>query len=61
VLDDQPGPARDIVVANAAAALWVVGRDNSTRRCAQIAHAAIQSGAAKGLLARLVERTSRAS
>ncbi|OHB80589.1 MAG: anthranilate phosphoribosyltransferase [Planctomycetes bacterium RBG_16_64_12] len=59
ILDDRPGPPRDIVVLNAAAALWTVGRDDSPAACARLAHEAIQSGAAKGLLARLVERTNQ--
>ena len=36
VLEGQCGPARDIVVANAAAALWLVRRDDQPRRCAQL-------------------------
>ena len=57
ILDGRPGPPRDIVVANAAAALWTVGRHDSPAGCAQLAAEAIQSGAAKDLLARLVKRT----
>ena len=58
VLEGQCGPARDIVVANAAAVLWLVRRDDQPRRCAQLASEAIDSGAARDLLARLVEKTS---
>lgn len=58
LLDDRPGPPRDVVVANAAAALWTVGRHDSPAACAQLAAEAIGSGAAKDLLARLVERTN---
>jgi len=58
LLDDRPGPPRDIVVANAAAALWTVGRHDSPAACAQLAAEAIRTGAAKDLLARLVERTN---
>ncbi len=57
VLDGQTGPARDIVVANAAAALWTAGRDPSLEQCAKQAAAAIDDGAARDLLARLAERT----
>ena len=59
VLAGQPGPARDIVVANAAAALWTAGRHDTLAACARQASDAIQSAAAAGLLARLVERTQR--
>ncbi len=59
VLAGQPGPARDIVVANAAAALWTAGRHDTLAACARHASEAIQSAAAAGLLARLVERTQR--
>jgi anthranilate phosphoribosyltransferase len=59
ILDGQPGPPRDIVVANAAAALWTVGQDDSLATCAQLADEAIQSGKARQLLARLVERTNQ--
>ncbi|MEE8452138.1 MAG: anthranilate phosphoribosyltransferase [Thermoguttaceae bacterium] len=57
VLDGQTGPGRDIVVANAAAALWTVGRDASLEKCAKQAAAAIDDGAARELLARLAERS----
>jgi len=55
VLDGQPGPARDIVVMNAAAALWTVRRVDSLRQCAALAAAALDNGAAKRLLAEFVE------
>ncbi|MEX2560530.1 MAG: anthranilate phosphoribosyltransferase [Pirellulales bacterium] len=61
VLSGQPGPARDIVVANAAAALWTAGRCDTLPGCAAMAAAAIDSGAARELLARLVERTQAAA
>jgi anthranilate phosphoribosyltransferase len=57
ILDGHPGPPRDIVVANAAAALWTVGRSESLRECARLAAKAIDNGAARDLLARLAERT----
>jgi len=57
ILDGRPGPARDIVLANAAAALWTAGKRESLSQCRTLAAEAIDSGAARGLLARLVERT----
>jgi len=49
------GPARDIVVLNAAAALWLVRTSESTIECARLAADAIDSGRASELLARLAE------
>jgi anthranilate phosphoribosyltransferase len=59
ILAGRRGPPRDIVIANAAAALWTIGRAPSPKQCAQEAAEAIDSGAARDLLARLVERTNR--
>jgi anthranilate phosphoribosyltransferase len=61
VLAGAPGPARNIVVINAAAALWVAGLAAEPAACAQAASRAIDSGAAAGLLARLVEISSSGS
>ena len=58
IFDGQTGPPRDIVVANAAAALWTAGRDDALHVCARLANAAIDSGAARELLARLAQRTN---
>ena len=58
VLDGRAGPPREIVVANAAAALWMAGRDDTLIGCARRAAEAIDSGAARGLLARLARRTN---
>ena len=58
ILAGKPGAARDIVVMNAAAALWTVGVDESLAECAAKTAAAIDSGAAADLLAKLAE-TSR--
>ena len=60
ILNGQPGPPREIVVLNAAAALWTAGKQASLRDCAAQAAAAIDSAAARDLLAQLVERTNRA-
>jgi anthranilate phosphoribosyltransferase len=59
VLAGQPGPAREIVLANAAAALWTAGRLDRLPDCVALAAAALDSGAAADLLARLAERTRR--
>jgi anthranilate phosphoribosyltransferase len=59
VLSGRTGPPRDIVVANAAAALWTVGRVRSLLAGARLAAEAIDRGAALGLLARLVEYTNQ--
>jgi anthranilate phosphoribosyltransferase len=55
VLDGQPGPHRDIVVLNAAAALWTAGESPSLAVCRQRAAEAIDQGAARKTLAALVE------
>jgi len=57
ILDGRRGPPRDIVLANAAAALWTAGRSPSLRQCVRLAAEAIDSGAARELLARLAERS----
>ena len=49
------GPPRNIVVMNAAAALWTVGKYASLDACAAAAAEAIDTGAARDLLARLAE------
>jgi anthranilate phosphoribosyltransferase len=60
VLAGRPGVARDIVLMNAAAALWVAERAATLPSGVEQAAAAIDSGAARELLARLVERTNAA-
>jgi anthranilate phosphoribosyltransferase len=59
VLARRPGPARDIVVLNAAAALWTVGRCDTPRAAAELAAEAIDAGAAARLLEQLVKATHR--
>jgi anthranilate phosphoribosyltransferase len=59
ILNGVGGPARDIVVMNAAAALWVAGVRPSLIACAEKAEAAIDSGAAKDLLARLAQAAAK--
>lgn len=55
ILDGEKSPARDIVVANAAAAIWVAGEAATLKDGAQLAEQSIDSGAARKLLERLVE------
>lgn len=57
VLGGTPGPARDIVCLNAAAALVVAGAAPDLRRGVERAAAALDSGAAADLLERLVAFT----
>jgi anthranilate phosphoribosyltransferase len=57
ILDGRPGAPRDIVVANAATALWIADRNPSLVECARTAAETIDSGAARDLLARLAERS----
>ena len=59
VLAGEPGTAREIVLANAAAALWVAGKAETLREGVRLAGAAIDSGAAEDVLARLVEFSHR--
>lgn len=59
MLDGAPGPYRDIVCLNAAAGLLVGGRCASLMDGARIAAEVIDSGAAKGVLAKLVDVTNR--
>jgi anthranilate phosphoribosyltransferase len=59
VLLGKQGPAFDIVVVNAAAALWTARKATSPMQCAELAQWAIESGTARQLLSRLVERTNR--
>ena len=54
VLDNQPGPARDIVVLNAGAALYAANVSATMQDGMERARAAIESGAARDRLHRLV-------
>ena len=53
VLRGESGPSRDIVVVNAATAIWVTQSDASLASCARLAEAAIDDGRAAALLAEL--------
>ena len=60
VLSGEPGPRRDVVLLNAAAALLVAGRVETLAAGIPLAAATIDSGAATELLARLREaKTAR--
>ena len=55
VANPEPGPARDIVVLNAAAGLLAAGRSSAPPQAAQLAAEAIDLGAAANLLERLAQ------
>ncbi|MFD0668097.1 anthranilate phosphoribosyltransferase [Ramlibacter sp. MAHUQ-53] len=55
VLDNRPGPARDIVLLNAGVALYAANVADTMKAGIDKARAAIESGAARAKLARLVE------
>jgi len=57
VLEDQPGPARDIVLLNAGAAIYVAGVAASLSEGVQSADSVIRSGEARDRLERLVTLT----
>jgi anthranilate phosphoribosyltransferase len=59
IFSGQRGAPRDIVVLNAAAALWLAGRGASERECARLAATAIDSGAATDLLTKLAQVSRR--
>lgn len=59
VLAGKQGPPRDMVLINAASALWVAGCDHSPSTCAQRAAEAIDSHSAQKLLAELVLESNR--
>jgi anthranilate phosphoribosyltransferase len=59
VLEAKKGPQRDIVLLNSAAALYVSGLASSVKEGIVVAENAIDSGAARSKLARLVEATNR--
>ena len=55
VLDNRPGAARDIVLLNAGAAIYVAGKADTLEQGLQKADDAIASGAAKNKLRQLIE------
>jgi anthranilate phosphoribosyltransferase len=58
VLENRPGPARRIVLANAAAALYVAEAVSTLRGGVERADEAIRSGRARHVLEQLVQTTS---
>jgi anthranilate phosphoribosyltransferase len=54
ILSSEPGPARDVVLLNAGAALFVAGDTDTVKAGIAKAAGAIDSGAARDVLARLV-------
>jgi anthranilate phosphoribosyltransferase len=61
VLDNQAGPARDIVMLNAGAALYAANVANSIQNGVLLAKTAIESGAAKAKLTQLSAITKQLS
>lgn len=57
VLDGVPGPARDLVVLNAAAALWLAGRADDVHGGVELAGRTIDEGAARERLEAFVGTT----
>jgi anthranilate phosphoribosyltransferase len=60
-LAGQPGPVRDVVLANSAAALHVAGRTSSLAEGVALAARAVDSGAASELLERWVRQSAGGS
>jgi anthranilate phosphoribosyltransferase len=58
LLGGAPGPLRDVVLLNSAASLVVAGRADNLRAGVALAARAIDSGAARGVLDRLVAMTT---
>jgi len=58
LLDGHPGPYRDVVLFNAAAALMLAGKATDLKSGKDLAEAGIDSGKAKAVLAKLVAITN---
>ena len=58
VLDGEPGPLRNVVLFTAAAALLVAGRTDDLKEGVDVAARAIDSGAAKATLGKLIAITN---
>jgi anthranilate phosphoribosyltransferase len=54
VLNGEKGPARDIVLLNAAACLWVGDQEHDFAKAVAAAGACLEKGEAKGALSRLI-------
>ncbi|MBT3172518.1 MAG: anthranilate phosphoribosyltransferase, partial [Rhodospirillaceae bacterium] len=61
MLDGTPGPVRDIVLLNAAAALIVAGKVETLSDGVRTAGEAVDSGAARATLDKLIDITNRSS
>ncbi|HEX3605120.1 MAG TPA: anthranilate phosphoribosyltransferase [Candidatus Dormibacteraeota bacterium] len=61
VLDGEPGPAREVVLLNAAAALWAAERCADVAEGLERARASIDGGAARGCLDLLVGESRAAA
>ncbi len=59
VLDNEPGPALDVVLLNAAAAIYVAGMAASLEQGVKKARVVIENGAAREKLRELVELSNR--
>ena len=59
VLDNQPGPARDIVILNAGAALYAANVAGSMKEGVDKARAVLASGSAKARLQLLISTTQQ--
>ena len=57
----EAGPARDITLVNAGAAIYVASRSGSIKEGVQLAERSIESGAAQGALEAFVKTTRRLS
>jgi anthranilate phosphoribosyltransferase len=57
ILQGELGPSRDIVLANAAAGLWVSGKTHSLFEGVELARRAIDRGEALGVLTQLAKLT----
>lgn len=58
ILDGEPGPRREIVLANAGAAIYVSGRVDRLRAGVELAARSIDDGAARRVLDRLIDVTA---
>jgi anthranilate phosphoribosyltransferase len=61
ILGGQSGPARDIVLLNAAAGLFVAGKADDMQAGLAMAAESIDSGAAAGALEKLIAATAESS
>ena len=60
IFSGEPGPARDIVVMNAAAAIWLTGRETSLEAAAEQAAEAIDDGRCRERLDQLGQLSHQA-